>query len=120
MKLCNGTRDPQNQPDSLENSLSLAAAAVHDRVRECFHRPSDTNLILTAINVILKGYGVEGVPYDEDAIHDGSFIDYVNFGDTYAITVLFNPKTGKFEIGNWGSLYEKSPAYQATTEEEAV
>lgn len=33
-------------------------------------------------------------------------IDYCNKGDTYDTTVFTNSKTGKFYIGDWGSLIE--------------
>jgi hypothetical protein len=108
--LCNGTNDPMNHE------------AARKRSAECYNAPSTTDLILHAINALVGGFGVEGVPYYENAMRD-EFIDFVNMGDTYSTTILCNPETGKFEIGDWGSLYETSPAYQAETkseDEEAV
>lgn len=108
MKICNGTRDPLESVEGLEN----AANAAYKRVNECYNRPTDVDVILHSINTLIGGYGVEGVPWEIDAMQNGEFIEYVNLGDTYITTILYNPETCKFEISDWGSLYEESPAYK--------
>lgn len=106
VRLCNGTLDPE----------TFEAGA--DRVRECYNPPSDTDVTLHVINSLLGGHGVESVPYEQDAMHDGDFIEYVNFGDTYAPTVLFNPAKSRFEVSAWGDAYEGSPAWRAAVGED--
>lgn len=108
MKLCNGGRDAQ---DSLEG-LEQAAAAAQRRVSECYNRPTNTDIVLHAINSLICGHGVDSAPYYENAVRHGEFISFVNMGDTYSATVLFNPETNQFEISDWGSLYETSPECQ--------
>ena len=98
-KLCNGTLDPE----------TLDGGAR--RVRECYNAPSDTDVILYAINDLLGGYGVESTPYEIGAMHDGEFIEYINFGDSYATTIVWNPSKDRFEINTWADVYEISPAY---------
>ena len=105
-RLCNGTYDPET------------FSAGQRRVSECYNRPSQTDLILTVVNSLFNTYGivahgVEGVPYYENAMRDGEFIEYVNMGDTYRATILHNPEMNRFEISDWGSLYETSPEYAA-------
>ncbi len=107
-RLCNGTLDPE--------SFDAGSA----RVRECYNRPSDTDITLHVINALLSEacvtHGVEGVPYEENAMRDGEFIEYVNMGDTYAATVLYNPGSGHYELSSWGDAYEDSPACRAQEE----
>lgn len=98
--LCNGTLDPETFPAGLA------------RVSECYHRPDDTDLILTVVNELIGGTGVEGTPYKTDAMYSRDYISYVNMGDTYRATILKNPATNQFEISDWGLVYETSPAYQ--------
>jgi len=100
VRLVNGTLD------------AVDFQAGYRRVSECYHQPSDTDVILHVINSIAGGYGVEGSPYEVDAMYDGEFISYVNMGDPYYTTILFNPRTNRFELSNWGSVYETSPAFQ--------
>lgn len=106
VRLCNGTIDLESFPEA------------QNRIRECYNRPDDTDLTLTVLNKILSGYGVESVEWESGAIYSSDFIQYVNFGDTYATTILYNPETCQYEIGDWGSLYETSPAYNSQFENE--
>lgn len=50
------------------------------------------------------GFGCEGFCLDE-AGRDG--ISYLNMGDTYEYTVLFDSRTERFSTGCWGDLLEK-------------
>lgn len=106
VKLVNGTLDPETLD------------AGRQRVSECYNRPDDTDLILTCINKILGGYGVEGAEWRHGAIYSRDFISYVNMGDTYKTTILYHPETCEFMVSDWGSVYEESPAFQAETDED--
>jgi molybdenum cofactor biosynthesis enzyme MoaA len=59
------------------------------------------------INDIMKGYGVEGLSEERG----GERVDlmYVNMGDTYAKTVIFDYDEGLARIGDWGSYVEELP-----------
>lgn len=106
MKLCNGNRKATEPVEGLES----ASDAAMQRINECYNAPTSVDVILHAINAVLGGYGVEAVPWEVDAMRDGEFIEYVNRGDPYTTTILHNPDTQRFEISDWGSLYEESPA----------
>jgi hypothetical protein len=49
------------------------------------------------------GYGVEGFCWNNG--EDG--ITYLNMGDTYEYTVLFDSRTGRFSTGCWGDVVEQ-------------
>lgn len=60
---------------------------------ECHHRPSYAHRLMTALNEILEGYGVE-------TLYKGPYLvaEYVNMGDTYNTTIIRNYDTGSILI----------------------
>jgi hypothetical protein len=69
---------------------------------------------MEAINGILDGHGVEAVrgDYHVDRYHYDIVATYVNMGDTYNGTVLYETETGKFIVTAWGDWVEqKSKKY---------
>lgn len=65
---------------------------------------------LLAINTLLDAYGVEYIAHRDDGYHNSYGLDYCNTGDTYTPTVGYNHKTGRFFVGDWGSVVERYPA----------
>jgi hypothetical protein len=64
--------------------------------------PEDWLLKLQAIDLIMEESGVE------DLIEDGKPIaSYVNNGDTYKPTVVYDHKKEEFLITSWGDFYEE-------------
>lgn len=72
-------------------------------------------------NEILDGHGVEGAsgdgadfgPYWKDTI-----LVYVNLGDTYDTTILFDPDEEEFSVGSWGDFVEEWENQDDEDEEE--
>ena len=66
--------------------------------------------ILEEANKILNGFGVEPIT-DENAFVNKYYYDiiglYVNMGDTYDKTIVFDTERQKFLITSWGDFYEK-------------
>ena len=60
---------------------------------------------LTRASVILDGFGVEYLVPD-----DGTQpIAYVNMGDTYNTTIMFDHEKNRFLLGSWGDVVEAQP-----------
>ena len=59
--------------------------------------------ILSAADRILNGYGVESIP------GVGGALSYVNMGDTYHDTLIFDRKTNRFVVSSWGDIVERQP-----------
>ena len=78
-KTVRGLMDGSIDPESFAN--------VERWVSESYNRPSRIELALEAINEVINGFGVEGIP-DEDYREPG--ISYVNRGDSYAPTIIHN------------------------------
>jgi len=69
---------------------------------QCYNQPSQVELALCAINEVINGFGVEGIP-DEDYREPG--VSYVNRGDSYTPTIIHNGQ--RWIVGDWGSIIEK-------------
>jgi len=95
--------EPQTVRGLMEGSIDPESfASVQRWVSECYNLPNRVELALCAINEVVNGFGVEGIP-DEDYSKPG--VSYVNRGDTYTPTVIYNgsgywnsKKTGSWRI----------------------
>ena len=65
------------------------------------HKSFSTTRYMEELNKLIKSYGVESLYPDWPEWF------YLNFGDTYDTTFLYNYKTDTLYIGDWGSLVEK-------------
>lgn len=83
-------------------------ASVQRWIDDCYHRPSDEELQLCALNEVLECHGIEAadVPSSDDitAISD---LQYCNAGDYYTATVcLFR---GQWRVSSVSDIVEKHP-----------
>lgn len=81
-------RLPKGELPALRESLGLHPAATRWQIR------------MEALNRLGDFSGVETL-----ALSDGSFVDYLNAGDTYSATLL--RWNGNYYVGDWGSLVER-------------
>lgn len=90
--LITGKRDPERFYRS-----------VVDLVMRAYHLPSYSRMLMTAINEVLEGHGVEYiVPKD----YDHPSYEYINMGDTYNATILLR-NDGKLIVSCVGDIVEK-------------
>ncbi|HEY5606260.1 MAG TPA: hypothetical protein VIL45_07055 [Thermoplasmata archaeon] len=91
-----GKRDPERY-ESVRKWLS-----------QCYNRPDNDEMILEACNEILGGYGTEAI-WDEDS-ELSPVATYVNVGDPYVATILYDCYRGTWRImgyGDWVELAER-------------
>jgi hypothetical protein len=74
-----------------------------DYVRACYHRPPLQLVKLTAVDAILRTFGVESIPPGHNSRSPA--IDYCNSGDTYAATLMWT--NGRYRVGSWGDIVER-------------
>ena len=76
----------------------LESATSHNRIDKA----------LEEINKLLHGYGVEPVRDNE---FSGYYCDigllYVNMGDTYDMTVIYDTRNDSFKVCSWGDIVER-------------
>jgi len=85
-------------PETLEGGAA--------RVAECYNRPAKYDIKLHAINKLIEGFGVEYVAHIDDTQHESQGLDYVNLGDSYTCTVIFDHLESKFVVADIGSIIE--------------
>ena len=81
--------------------------SVRDLEARCYNPPGYTYRLMTALNEILEGFGVE-VLWTRDG--DGVY-EYVNLGDTYTTTLVRKIDTGTVMIRCWGDLVENDSRF---------
>jgi hypothetical protein len=97
--IVNGTIDP------------LTFNSVKKWVDQCYNMPSKLELKLEAINEILEGYGVEYIESIDDTFNDMQGLSYVNLGDTYINTVIYDHSSNVFKYCSYGDIIESEANY---------
>lgn len=82
-------------------------------VKQCYHTPPRHEKYLAACDDLLGGHGVEALEIeDADSYTDGRIrmcppLSYVNFGDTYVLTIGRDHEHGKWVITSYGDFHEE-------------
>ena len=89
--------------------LLLNYKSVEKWVTECYNSPNLTELRLCALNELLECYGTEAITGPEYIDNYCMYINavYINAGDAYLMTVLFDYRTNKFVLTSFGDYVEK-------------
>lgn len=69
--------------------------------------------ILTITNALINlrgglAFGVETLRSTQDTMHDFNGLEYVNMGDTYDCTLVYDHKKGRFYVTSWGDIVESA------------
>lgn len=89
----------------------LTFDSVKKWVDQCYNMPSKLELKLEAINEILEGYGVEYIESTSDNFDSPEGLSYINLGDTYTPTVIFDHGSNKFKYCSYGDIIESEANY---------
>lgn len=78
--------------------------SVQNWIKDCCHGPSKSELILEAANELLDGSGIETVfgNHGMDPV-----LSYVNMGDTYTPTLIFDHDKNEWIVSSWGAILEE-------------
>ena len=85
--------------------------SVQRWVSQCYNPPRWIERAMRALNEEMHGFGVECIKGEYiDKFWDDVIATYVNMGDTYNTTILFDTRTDLFKVtshGDWVESYEK-------------
>jgi hypothetical protein len=79
------------------------ANASFDR---CYSQPNRLTRIMECLNEVLDMHGVE--PLGPVHYRNGPPAEYLNAGDTYTATLLFDHNTRTFKLTSWGDWLERN------------
>lgn len=85
--------------------------SVKDLVAGCYNPPDYPHRLMTALNEILEGHGVECLWRRGHSPNDCTNLplaEYVNMGDTYTTTLIRKVETGTILIACWGDFAESN------------
>jgi len=84
-------------------------------------RPEDVSSALEEASRIIGGFGVEALQPEGawvDRYWYNNILDYVNMGDPYVTTIMYDTQKGEFLIGLWGDFLETWEQENVEKEEE--
>ena len=78
-------------------------------INRCYGRPSWPEIALDAINHIVGGYGTEAIETESWVGNYCGHIRacYVNMGDTYDATIVYDNATHEWQLTSWGDYVEE-------------
>lgn len=92
--ILDGTKEPTDYP------------AVEKWVAQCLHRPKFLELQLAAVNALLEGHGVEAI--QKDGTYGTPEAQYINMGDQYIPTVIWDDGRTSWFIESWDEWMAKA------------
>jgi hypothetical protein len=98
LALVRGRKDPLQTPETRRWADS------------CYHRPSGGELVMHALDQLLETSGVEVIEDPADPRQAAAL--YLNAGDTYTPTILFDSCTRRYRLTTWGDFVEALEAEQ--------
>ena len=89
---------------------STIAGAVRHVLSRGPRTDLEINDTLKTVSVLLHGYGVEYVSSRLDTYSKVVGLEYVNMGDSYKPTILYDCLIKRFICSSWGDIVESEPA----------
>jgi len=62
--------------------------------------------VLNVANGYMSGYGVAYAPSTQDAAKGRNGLSYVNMGNTYSATLVYDHDKGRYLVSSWGDIVE--------------
>ena len=97
--------DWQENRDKFQEMFPL----TDNYLMSCFNIPNQIEIMLNMYNEVLNGFGVEAIQIEGEYVNSyyrNIVADYVNMGDTYALTILYDVKQDKFMVTTVGDFIE--------------
>jgi len=90
----------------LSESLNISTADAR-LIRSAMDAGQSVQKVLRLADKIMDAHGVEYIQSGEDTVYDKDGLDYVNMGDTYDTTLIFDHRKGRFIVSSWGDIVER-------------
>ena len=99
--------------NQLRNFLTgrFTCDAIEEADHDHIHYSFLVNEVLKVCSGILESCGVEYLPHKKDTFSDSYGISFVNSGDMYTNTVIYDHNSMSFKIACTGDIIEKNNCY---------
>jgi hypothetical protein len=71
-----------------------------------YYRNNRVDVALKIMDVAMETHGVEYVKSNQDDFHTAAGFEYLNTGDTYSPTIIYDLSDGQWRLGTWGGEVE--------------
>lgn len=78
--------------------------------KQCYNHPNRIDLLLEALNEAVEGHGTEPINIEKawvDRYWATCCAVYVNVGETYAPTIIYDTASETFDLLSWGDMLER-------------
>jgi hypothetical protein len=105
-----------DNPDRLRELIETHVPATERYVRSLYSDPYDSDIwrvtvALHAMDQIMGTHGVEGLGPTRSGDYAPAY-EYLNTGDTYATTLIYDRARDALKIGSWGDIAERHPEWE--------
>ena len=95
--------------ETIDDCLGMFESVQQLR-KQCYNKPDTIQEKLTVLNELIDGHGIEPIQVSEELYQDsyyGNCIgEYVNLGDTYITTIVYNTIEREWLVTSWGDYFE--------------
>jgi hypothetical protein len=88
--------------------------SVNQWRKQCYNPPNELEEKLKALNELIDGFGIESSRmegYYKNHYWSDCICLYVNQGESYAITIIYDVVNDRFEFTSWGDWIEAMEQY---------
>jgi hypothetical protein len=110
--------------DELKALIDARVPATANYVRSLYSDPYRSRLwrntvALHAMNEVLGTHGVEGLGPPRGGDYAPPY-EYLNAGDTYVGTLIYDRDRDRLFVGSWGDVVEKHPEWEASEDHATI
>lgn len=99
--------------ETIDDCLGMFKSVQQLR-KQCFNKPNSIEEKMVVLNELIDGCGIESIQVSEELYQDSYWCNcigtYINLGDTYITTIVYNTIDREFEVINWGDYFETKEA----------
>jgi hypothetical protein len=81
------------------------------RLSACHNPPKTYDLRLHVLDSIAETCGVEYIAHKDDTFHEVYGLEYLNTGDTYTRTIIYDHNKSRYLVSSWGGIVERNTCY---------
>jgi len=123
-KLIRAIAAAADDAEDLKELVDTRVPATESYVRSLYSDPYRsrlwrTTVALHAMNEVLGTYGVEGLGPPRGGDYAPPY-EYLNTGDSYAATLVYDRDRDRLFVSSWGDIVEKHPEWEASEDAHAT